>query len=257
MFIESGSDHENFRKNVRTYNNNFAFTSLGVKYDKELTKNKDGIYAFRVVGQMYHYLSSVGVEEGAKSGIEFYFFDTDTEISRRVDSFPKLFCESVVRKLRSILDDNPYVKFFKVVRSIEVLEDFNILLTCSPVLDQRRYNMPNVPDVAAILSECDGPDFNRSAHIQVYLHSEVPCRIKHFFGIYDPLQYPILFPYGQTGWHNKIQKVKCRKIDRVDDGLCGDDGVCVDSISDPMELLNSEEQGFISSSLSSLILILT
>ncbi|XP_022874106.1 uncharacterized protein LOC111392925 [Olea europaea var. sylvestris] len=43
-----------FKKIVRGYNNHFAFTSFGVKYDKNLFKAYKGIYTFRVQGQVHH-----------------------------------------------------------------------------------------------------------------------------------------------------------------------------------------------------------
>lgn len=47
-------DAVEFRKYVCTYNNTFAFTSFGVKYDTELCKREKGIYTFKVQGQVYH-----------------------------------------------------------------------------------------------------------------------------------------------------------------------------------------------------------
>jgi len=32
--------------------------------------------------------------------------------------------------------------------------------------------------------------------------------VNYYYGCYDPLQYPLLFPHGQNGWHCGIKKVK-------------------------------------------------
>ena len=45
-----------FRLCIRSYNNTFAFTSLGVHYDKNLSRRNNGIYTFRVQGQIYHFI---------------------------------------------------------------------------------------------------------------------------------------------------------------------------------------------------------
>lgn len=37
----------------------FAFTSLGVKYDKEPAKRNSGIYTFKVQGKMYHFIDDL------------------------------------------------------------------------------------------------------------------------------------------------------------------------------------------------------
>ena len=50
LFTGSDEECEDFRRKARTYNNNVAFTSYAAKYDRELTKNKLGVYTFRVQG---------------------------------------------------------------------------------------------------------------------------------------------------------------------------------------------------------------
>ena len=32
-------------------------------------------------------------------------------------------------------------------------------------------------------------------------------RIRHYYGCYDALQYPLLFPYGKNGWHPGIPRL--------------------------------------------------
>ncbi|PON63297.1 hypothetical protein PanWU01x14_132070 [Parasponia andersonii] len=48
LYSSTSNDALEFQKYIQTYNNNFAFTSFGVKYDKNLCKNDKGIYTFRV-----------------------------------------------------------------------------------------------------------------------------------------------------------------------------------------------------------------
>ena len=50
FFIADDEVGKEFRTYVRTYNNTFAFTSFGVKYDKNLCMRNKGIYTFRVQG---------------------------------------------------------------------------------------------------------------------------------------------------------------------------------------------------------------
>nr|XP_033510046.1 uncharacterized protein LOC104088840 isoform X2 [Nicotiana tomentosiformis] len=59
LYFGNTEESENFRTYIRTYNNMFAFTSLGVKYDKELARRNCGIYTFRVQGQMYHFIDDL------------------------------------------------------------------------------------------------------------------------------------------------------------------------------------------------------
>lgn len=41
------------------YNNHFAFTSFGFKYDKDLFKAYKGIHTFKVQRQIYHYVDEL------------------------------------------------------------------------------------------------------------------------------------------------------------------------------------------------------
>ena len=59
LFTSSSNESIEFRKYIRTYNNTFAFTSFGVKYDKNLCKRNRGIYTFRVQGQVYHFINEI------------------------------------------------------------------------------------------------------------------------------------------------------------------------------------------------------
>ncbi|WMV15707.1 hypothetical protein MTR67_009092 [Solanum verrucosum] len=59
LYLKNTELSKHFRIYIRTYNNIFAFTSLGVTYDKELAKRNNGIYTFRVQGQMYHFINDL------------------------------------------------------------------------------------------------------------------------------------------------------------------------------------------------------
>lgn len=59
MFLASTEDDIEFHKNIRAYNNIFAFTSFGVNLDKEIASARKGMYTFRAQGQIYHDLPSL------------------------------------------------------------------------------------------------------------------------------------------------------------------------------------------------------
>ncbi|XP_059290852.1 uncharacterized protein LOC132044375 [Lycium ferocissimum] len=87
------------------------------------------------------------------------------------------------------------------------LSNFYIALKCDSALDQRTYNLPSVSEVAAIWTdeELDSPA--STPHIRVYTHSNTNQLVHYYYGCYDALQYPLLFPYGENGWHCGIQRV--------------------------------------------------
>lgn len=137
----------------------------------------------------------------------------------------------------------PYSKFFKDLRNVPNLEDHTILLRCSPDLDQRRYNLPSSSPVAAIFSETDNARPDKQCDIRVYAHSNTSYRVKHYYGCYDPLQYPLLFPRGESGWHNGIMKTgplgHKRKLSDLDDASQAH----IRASTDPADIWNLEEEG--------------
>lgn len=90
LFTDNDEESSHFRNNVRTYNNNMGFTSFAAKYDSELTRNTKGVYTVCVQGQVYHFLNGLIQSDDKPSGIQLYFFDTDEELRRRVNTSDKL-----------------------------------------------------------------------------------------------------------------------------------------------------------------------
>ena len=72
-----------------------------------------------------------------------------------------------------ILSENPYARFFKDLRDVPNINNFNIALSCYPTLDQRVYNLPYTSQVAAIWTESDDESLDKQAHILVYTQIQV------------------------------------------------------------------------------------
>ena len=87
------------------------------------------------------------------------------------------------------------------------MKDLHIYIRLDAALDQRVYNTPSATQVAAIWVEDISRDYS-SQDIIVYSHPGSSHRVQYYFGCYDPLQYPLLFPYGDNGWHQRIQRVE-------------------------------------------------
>ncbi|XP_027171551.1 uncharacterized protein LOC113771129 [Coffea eugenioides] len=239
LFIGNDEESDHFRKLARTYNNNLSFTSFAAKYDPELTRNTRGVYTFRVQGQVYHFLNSLSQPDDRTCGIHLYFFDTDEQLINRVAASDKL-RESTLKLLMDILSNNPYARFFKDLRDIPDLEKHNIVLNCFPGLDQHIYNLTSTSQVAAIWTENDDESVNRQAHILVYSHSNTAHKVQHYYACYDPLQYPLLFPRGESGWHHGIKRAYKRK---QTEHSC-DEEVIIDpsSVQEPSYLIDLEKR---------------
>ncbi|XP_031122581.1 uncharacterized protein LOC116025489 [Ipomoea triloba] len=104
------------------------------------------------------------------------------------------------------MSHNPYAKFFRSLKDLVHSDEFSISLQSCPSLDQRIYNAPTTSQVAAVwIEDFEGSGDNRN--IRVYAHSGRAQNIQYYYGCYDPLQYPLLFPFGDAGWHEGIERV--------------------------------------------------
>ncbi|KAH0685716.1 hypothetical protein KY290_017241 [Solanum tuberosum] len=117
--------------------------------------------------------------------------------------------EEVMTKLRIIMEGNPYAKFFSRFKEHTNLQNLQIRIAANASLDQRVYNKPSVDQVAAIWVDGNNRNTPFERDIVLHEHSGNKHRVKYYYGCYDPLQYPIILPKGEGGWHQGIQK--CRK----------------------------------------------
>lgn len=118
--------------------------------------------------------------------------------------------KAIVAKIMAIMESNPYAVFFRSLRELPSIEDHNIVLRSDPCLDQRVYNLPTTDHVAAIWHQLNDSPSARPHEIRVYTHLDKTHYIQYYYGCYDPLQYPLLFPYGEPGWHVGIKRIAKR-----------------------------------------------
>ncbi|CAH9052040.1 unnamed protein product [Cuscuta europaea] len=130
----------------------------------------------------------------------------DHEVQNRVDGAERM-DSSIMKDLITVLDSNPYSQFFRSLKDVSSLEDCNIIIRSNIKVDQRLYNMPTVSQVAAIWVEESDAVGESQRDIRVYAKRGRSHYVQYYYSCYDPLQYPLLFPYGESGWHAGIPKL--------------------------------------------------
>ena len=232
-----------FRTMIRTYNNHFGVTSFGVKYDKKLCRRNKGIYTFRIQGQIYHFLNDLNSANDHGENLQLYFHDPEIELANRIASCPRL-SETLVKKLMSVLENNPYAKFFRTLSGVPNLDNYHIVLKSIPGLDQRVYNKPTSSQVAALWIEGEDNSQTGKRDIRVHTHSGTSKNIQYYYGCYDPLQYPLMFPFGDLGWHQGIPKKGIKaQTKRLRKKTLTTESICPINVSNVDELLENEEAG--------------
>ncbi|XP_073119840.1 uncharacterized protein [Henckelia pumila] len=214
LFIDTQSpEAENFRKRIRVYNSVFSFTYFGVKVDNNLASSNRGIYTFRVLGQVFHTLPPLTPREGKPSHFQLYFWDNDNELANRMSVFENAdIYKDTMKVLMDVMKKNPYAEFVHKINDFPSIKDVTLQICKNAGVDQRCYNNPTPDQVAAIWIEGNNPNIPYDRDIILHGSDGQKHRIKHYFGCYDPLQYPLLFPSGENGWHQNIPKFKNESI---------------------------------------------
>jgi hypothetical protein len=81
--------------------------------------------------------------------------------------------------------------------------DLKLRLIASRTKDARQYNVPTTDEVVALMVG-DGSEAVDRRDIVVVQQSGLFQRISKLHVGYMALHYPLLFPYGEDGWHPNI-----------------------------------------------------
>jgi hypothetical protein len=164
------------------------------------------VYTYRIQGAHYHKIGSLLPAPGSTPKFsQLYIYDTNfnNELNSRQQVFPHLDPEMLFELQQELHLHNPFAQAFRAAgESARSNENVRLFIHADHGKDIRRYNMPTVSEVAAIMINNDDHTHGRD----IILHSLDGSlqRISEIHGAYDPLQYPLLFPLGEHGWHPNI-----------------------------------------------------
>lgn len=200
----------NFKHKIRVYNGIFSFTSFGGRIDNKINQSK-GPYTFRMSGQNYHRFGSLLPTDGNRPKFaQLYFYDTENEVQNRmscINEDEEKLDESIVMELLSMLDSyNNICKAFRMAQdwcNINNSGEFNLRLIGERHPIARQYNRPNTPEIVALIIGDFGNNIGKR-DIVINCKTRGLQRISELHLLYMALQYPLLFPYGEDGYHEKI-----------------------------------------------------
>ncbi|XP_059289718.1 uncharacterized protein LOC132043247 isoform X6 [Lycium ferocissimum] len=212
LLFGTGHKSNHFQEKIRSYNSMFSFTSMGGKVDVSVNQTQ-GPRTFKLFGQNYHQIGSLLPPEGSTPKFaQLYIYDTENEVANRINAVSrgqdvnKLHAE-IVADLKQMLDDNNVLaKTFRMVRDRfqeNINSNVKLRLIGKRGTDGRRYNLPTITEVAALVVgdfEVSGCDRD----IIIETQSGQLQRINELNAAYLGLQYPLLFPYGEDGYREDI-----------------------------------------------------
>ncbi|MCH79500.1 ATP-dependent DNA helicase PIF1 [Trifolium medium] len=204
----------NFMLNLRSYNNMFSFTSFGGKIVSNKNKGS-GPPNFVIAGQNYHRIGSLIPDEGQRPKFaQLYIYDTENEVDNRLSHFSEhsgsnRLDPSLVEDLLKVMDEhNILVKSFRMVRDFyrgNQNVHVKLRLFRGRTFDPRTYNVPGIDEVAAlIVGDLDSSENGRDIIVRErdgYLQ-----KIHETHAKYIPLQYPLLFPFGEDQYDETLRR---------------------------------------------------
>nr|KAJ0211581.1 hypothetical protein LSAT_V11C400224370 [Lactuca sativa] len=203
MFRNMDSKSKHFMKNIRRYNSMFSFTSMGGKIDSSINRG-NAPYILRLGGQNYHSIGSLLPAKGSEPKFsQLYIMTLTTKLKIDKDDQSTSIDSDIIEDIKVMLDsNNVFVRSHRMVRDTfqknpEV--DMKLQLIGRREQDGKTYNLPTAYEVVALIIG-DISDSIEKRDIVVQTKNGSLQRINELHPSYLPLQYPLLFPYGDDGY---------------------------------------------------------
>lgn len=210
LLTGSDADSRQFRDNIRTYNNSFAFTSLGAEQDERYSGFSGGTYTFRVQGTMYHRITPISPTPGfGPQYAQIYFTDPAYQSNLRRGVFSQLLEPVLDRLQEMIMRHSPFAQTFESARQrfAQNDQDFHININgrATETLG-RTYDAPTSDEVAAIIIDpitTDEPNYTPQLRrdVATFRRNGTVDHVSECHRSYDPMHYVLMFPGGDNGWH--------------------------------------------------------
>ncbi|CAN0925699.1 ATP-dependent DNA helicase PIF1 [Linum grandiflorum] len=189
---------KHYRTHIRSYNAAFSWTSFGAKFDPRLL-NSRGPYSLVLSGENYHYMGSLLPPEGQPPRYsQLYLHDPACEVADRMSSIggqQHNLNPNLMTSLQDMLDVyNVLAKSFSL----------RLRIAGTRVDNDRRYELPTGTELAGLIPGDFTPTHD-DRDIIVNNRATGLCRITSLNPLFDSLHFPLLFPYGNDGYHNRIR----------------------------------------------------
>ncbi|KAK4515822.1 uncharacterized protein ATC70_010779 [Mucor velutinosus] len=121
-----------------------------------------------------------------------------------------------MRLLQNMMHEvNPFVELFKTMEELSVgqpggIQNIRMVFRSEDSPNPRRCNRPRVPEMGILLFDGDDESSNeqpknRDIVLRLKGSGDNLTRINETNQFFDPLQYVLMFPFGDPGWHIKVK----------------------------------------------------
>jgi hypothetical protein len=209
LLTGTSTSAKHFRRDIRKYNAALAMCSLGVKQDRTVIENGGGPYVFKIQGALYHLTGALAPAQPNEAVYaQLWIYDGEAALDHRMRRNETL-DRTTMRTLQDMLAENHiYTRLFKqawqVYQQLPAGQETVLRLLFNADTDDRRtHNLPIETGIAALIP---GTEDQITSNRDILLHKQGGGlqRIDEGHPAYHPTAYPLLFPYGQAGWHWNI-----------------------------------------------------
>jgi PIF1-like helicase/Helitron helicase-like domain at N-terminus len=212
LLTNNDTESRQLQTYIVKYNNALAFTSCIANQSEHI---REGFHTFVIRGELFHYSGPIrATSDKIPQFAQTYLYDSEAATDYRLALQPDGIVATILRALDEMLREvNPFIAQFRTAAEIieeDITAEMRLLLNPQLRLiieqgsDRRRTNLPTTSEIAVIIpNEFEGASFRdivlysrSSGHEQHSLR-----RIHPSHPAYMALAYPILFPYGDAGWH--------------------------------------------------------
>ncbi|PWA94498.1 helitron helicase-like domain-containing protein [Artemisia annua] len=211
-YIQELFSDPHFLANIRAYNQMFSMTSLGATIDESVNVGR-GPYVIKVSGQIYHRIGRFCPLPGESPRfLQLYIYETYKEVANRLANFEKNGLSDlrpdIVQGLIELLDThNALVQLFRTARD-KLLDadvpEFKIKLFS--VVGSSQHELPTADEVGAIVFD-SGSDSVTDFDVVIQRYSGDPERINKLHPAYMSLHFPLLFIFGEQGYHPDLKLI--------------------------------------------------
>ncbi len=193
-------DDTSFLKNPREYNNLFAFSALGVTGGFQGPPGGSGTSMVKIQGKVYHRIFDLSWQNGKTSNNSELYIDDG---AMRAEAGKKRNLNTkIISSIQAFLNRvNPLCSVYKVLGShpsetAHIVFEKTSRANDGPVLGDR----PASQEISAIIKTDAAAGNPRKASVWK-INEREPQFIDILDPIYEPLQFPIVFPTASAGWH--------------------------------------------------------
>ena len=179
-------------------------TSFGAS--KEITE-PGFMPTFKIQGQVYHRIGSLLPVNEEHTFMQIYFIENrNDQLERRLNLFSGLRRNILEGIQNELLEHNNLITTFKTALDTSNRQNVKIIIKPDKIPTGEhpgRFNAPSSSEVAVLMVNQD----HGNRDIVLSRRDNEKQRICETHKAYDALQYPLLFPRGEDGYHITIPKV--------------------------------------------------